>query len=160
VVEFDGELTMEQVTPRLWESLRALQPFGMGNPEPVFVARGVTLIGEPRVMREKHMKLKLRRYESAAADSQATRGARAAGDGALARGLDALGWRMAHRLEAEPLAGGSAVDIVFRIEQNTHKDFGGSLQLVLSDFRRAEDQRGVNSQSGNDAVGAGLAYTD
>ena len=128
VMEFDGELTMEQVTPRLWEQLRALQPFGMGNPEPVFMVRGATLMGEPKVMREKHMKLKLRRYASYAAP----------GTGAgLARGLDALGWRMAHRLVAEPLSGGDAVDVLFRIEQNTHKDFGGGLQLVLSDFRRA-----------------------
>jgi single-stranded-DNA-specific exonuclease len=125
VLEYDGELTMEQIAPRFWESLRALQPFGMGNPEPVFVARGVSLMGEPRVMREKHMKLKLRRYAS----SQ---------PGALARGLDALGWRMAHRLESEPLSGGDALDVLFRIEQNTHPDFGGGLQLVLADFRRAE----------------------
>ena len=132
VMEFDGELTMEQVTPRLWESLHALQPFGMGNPEPVFLARGVTMIGEPRVMKEKHLKLKLRRYanSSSAGLQEGSRG--------LARGLDALGWRMAHRLEAEPLAGGKAVDVLFRIEQNTHKDFGGGLQLVLSDFRRAD----------------------
>jgi single-stranded-DNA-specific exonuclease len=124
VLEFDGELTMEQVTPRFWESLRTLQPFGMGNPEPVFVARGVVLMGEPKVMREKHLKLKLRRYLKSP-------------PGALTRGLDALGWRMAHRLEAEPLSGGDALDVLFRIEQNTHPDFGGGLQLVLSDFRRS-----------------------
>ena len=46
-------------------AVASLQPFGMGNPEPVFLARGVTLMGEPRVMREKHLKLKLRRYVSA-----------------------------------------------------------------------------------------------
>jgi single-stranded-DNA-specific exonuclease len=125
-LEFDGELKMEQVTPRFWEQLRSLQPFGMGNPEPVFVARGVTLMGQPKVMREKHLKLKLRRYVDVE-------------QGALTRGLDALGWRMAHRLEAEPLVGGEVLDVLFRIEQNTHPDFGGGLQLVLSDFRRAED---------------------
>ncbi len=124
VLEFDGELTMEQVTPRLWEQLRALQPFGMGNPEPVFMARGVIVMGEPKVMREKHMKLKLQRYARAQ-------------NGGLARGVDALGWRMAHRLETEPLSGGEPVDVLFRIEQNTHPEFGGGLQLVLSDFRRA-----------------------
>jgi hypothetical protein len=43
---------------------------------------------------------------------------------------------MAHRLVDDPLAGGDQVDVMFRIEQNTHKDFGGGLQLVLSDFRR------------------------
>ena len=125
-LEYDGELTVDEVTPRFFESLRAVQPFGMGNPEPIFLSRGATLMGEPKLMREKHMKLKLRRYSSSST-------------GALARGLDALGWRMAHRLEAEPIAGGDQVDILFRIEQNTHPDFGGGLQLVLSDFRRAVD---------------------
>ncbi len=131
-LEFDGELTMDQVTPRLWEQLRALQPFGTGNPEPVFVARGVTLMGQPKVMREKHLKLKLRRYVKVE-------------PGALTRGIDALGWRMAHRLEAEPLAGGEVLDVLFRIEQNTHSDFGGMLQLVLSDFRRAEGEGAVGT---------------
>ncbi len=84
VLEYDGELAMEQVTPRFWEQLRALQPFGMGNPEPVFVARGVTLMGEPKVMREKHMKLKLRRYVSSAA-GQAAAKAPPAAPGARAR---------------------------------------------------------------------------
>ncbi len=124
VMEFDGELTMEQITPTFWEQMRALQPFGMGNPEPLFVARGVEMMGEPKVMREKHLKLKLRRYAKA---QPAT----------LARSLDALGWRMAHRLLTEPLAGGDALDVMFRIEQNTHPDFGGGLQLVLADYRRA-----------------------
>jgi single-stranded-DNA-specific exonuclease len=133
VLEYDGELAMDEITPRFWEQLRALQPFGMGNPEPVFVARSATMIGDPRVMREKHLKLKLRRYGKAQ-------------PGMLARGLDALGWGMAHRLKAEPIAGGDALDILFRIEQNTHPDFGGGLQLVLSDFRQSEAVAVVASQ--------------
>ena len=32
----------------------------MGNPQPLFAARGVTLAGEPRVMKEKHRSLLLR----------------------------------------------------------------------------------------------------
>ena len=147
VLEYDAELTMEEVTPRLWEQLRSLQPFGMGNPEPVFLARGVTLMGEARVLREKHLKLKLRRYASAGAGAAGTAGtgnASLPAAGAMARGLDALGWRMAHRLEAEPLMGGAAVDVLFRIEQNTHKDFGGGLQLVLADYRRAEAESAAN----------------
>ncbi len=134
VLEYDGEITMEQVTPRFWESLRALQPFGMGNPEPVFLARSTTLMGEPKVMREKHLKFKLRRQSGAQTG--------------LARTLDALGWRMAHRLESEPVAGGDELDLLFRIEQNTHPDFGGGLQLVLADFRRAQ-VAAANSASGN-----------
>jgi len=128
LLEYDAELGLDQVTPKLWEALSSMQPFGAGNPEPVFLARGVRTMGETRVMREKHLKLKLRRYGNGEDKVPAT----------MARGLDALGWRMAHRLETEPLAGGEAVDVLFRIEQNTHPDFGGGLQLVLADFRRAE----------------------
>jgi single-stranded-DNA-specific exonuclease len=124
-LEYDTELGIEQVTPRFWESLRCLQPFGAGNPEPVFLARSATLQGAPKVMREKHLKLRLR----CGANGQQS---------ALARGLDALGWRMAHRLESAPLAGGDALDLLFRVEQNTHPDFGGGLQLVLSDYRQAQ----------------------
>ena len=103
--------------------------------EPIFLSRGATLMGEPRIMREKHMKLKLRRYTTSPT-------------GALARGLDALGWRMAHRLATEPVSGGDALDVLFRIEQNTHPDFGGGLQLVMTDFRRAEVVA-VNSATAN-----------
>ena len=139
VLEYDGELTMEQVTPRFWEQLRSLQPFGMGNPEPLFVARGVSVLGEPKVMREKHLKLRLRRYVSRAPGHAAKNAAPPSGAQVLARGLDALGWGMAHRLQNEPLSGGAALDVLFRIEQNTHEDFGGGLQLVLSDFRRSDE---------------------
>ncbi|MDR3764838.1 MAG: single-stranded-DNA-specific exonuclease RecJ [Acidobacteriota bacterium] len=127
VREYDAELGLEQVTPRFWEALSSLQPFGMANPEPVFLARGARLMEGPRVMKEKHLKFKLRRTQP----GQTT---------AYSRGLDALGWRMAHRLEAEPVAGGDQLDVLFRIEQNTHPDFGGGLQLVLSDFRHAEQK--------------------
>jgi single-stranded-DNA-specific exonuclease len=37
-----------------------LEPYGMGNPEPVFAARGVQLAAPPRILKEKHVKLKVR----------------------------------------------------------------------------------------------------
>ena len=128
VMEYDAEIELDQVTPVFFESLRALEPFGMGNPDPVFFSRGAGVMGPPRVMREKHLKLKLKRY--------------GAQNGPLARGMDALGWRMAHRLELEPVTGGDRLDVLYRIEQNTHPDFGGGLQLILSDYRR-EQPRGL-----------------
>ncbi|HEX6880934.1 MAG TPA: DHHA1 domain-containing protein, partial [Terriglobales bacterium] len=124
LLEFDGELPLEDVTPALWESLCRLVPFGMGNPEPVFVARGARVLTEPRIVKEKHLKLKLAR----GGNGQAT---------PLARAVDAIGWRMAERLQNQPLAFGDALDVAYRIERNTHPDFGGNLQLVLCDFALA-----------------------
>ena len=55
----DGELPLEQISPELFQSLRLLEPYGVGNPEPVFAARGVQLTAPPRVLKDKHVKLKL-----------------------------------------------------------------------------------------------------
>ena len=60
VLDLDGELSLMDVTPELLQALQLLEPYGMGNPEPVFAARGVQLIAPPRIMKDKHVKLKLR----------------------------------------------------------------------------------------------------
>ncbi|TCO89273.1 exonuclease RecJ [Chthoniobacter flavus] len=56
----DAELTLGEIDYELLDQHESLQPFGMGNPHPLFAARGVTLAGEPRVMKEKHLSLILR----------------------------------------------------------------------------------------------------
>jgi single-stranded-DNA-specific exonuclease len=60
VLEVDAELTLPDVTPDLFRALETLEPYGMGNPEPVFSARGVQLVAPPRILKDKHIKLKLR----------------------------------------------------------------------------------------------------
>jgi len=36
-----------------------LQPFGMGNAQPLFLARGIAPLSEPVVLKEKHLRLAL-----------------------------------------------------------------------------------------------------
>lgn len=60
VLDVDAELSLADVTPELFQALELLEPYGMGNPEPVFSARGVQLTAPPRILKEKHVKLKLR----------------------------------------------------------------------------------------------------
>ena len=60
VLDLDGELGLSDVTPELFQALELLEPYGMGNPEPVFAARGVQLTAPPRILKDKHIKLKLR----------------------------------------------------------------------------------------------------
>src|ERR1700704_582350 len=71
-LDFDAELALEQVTPELFQALHMLEPFGVGNPEPVFAARAVRLTAPPRIMKEKHVKLKLRAGEMAHGTNQIT----------------------------------------------------------------------------------------
>jgi single-stranded-DNA-specific exonuclease len=60
VLDLDGELPLEDVTPEFFQVLHLLEPYGAGNPEPVFAARAVQLSAPPRILKDKHVKLKVR----------------------------------------------------------------------------------------------------
>jgi single-stranded-DNA-specific exonuclease len=60
ILDLDAELSLMEVTPELFQALQLLEPYGMGNSEPIFAARGVQLIAPPRILKDKHVKLKLR----------------------------------------------------------------------------------------------------
>jgi single-stranded-DNA-specific exonuclease len=60
VLDLDGELNLNDVTHELFRALELLEPYGMGNPEPIFSARWTELAAPPRILKEKHIKLKLR----------------------------------------------------------------------------------------------------
>ncbi|MGO0121873.1 single-stranded-DNA-specific exonuclease RecJ [Desulfothermobacter acidiphilus] len=59
--EADLELTLEELTTRLVQDLRLLEPYGPGNPPPRLLARRVELLEARRVGREnEHLRLRLR----------------------------------------------------------------------------------------------------
>ena len=58
-IHIDAETKLRDLDLDLLESYELLQPFGSANPEPVFLCRGVSLSEEPRVLKEKHLKLSL-----------------------------------------------------------------------------------------------------
>ena len=128
-LRFDAELPLAQVTPAFYEQVRWMEPFGMGNSQPVFAARGVKLVGPPRLIKEKHIKLRL-----AAAETPATNGHSSAG---RAVSFNAMGWRMAEPAKAQKLLAGDSLDVAYTIEFNDHPDFGG-LELSLRDFKAPE----------------------
>jgi single-stranded-DNA-specific exonuclease len=59
VVEIDAMLSVNAVTLELIRELERLEPFGEGNPEPVFATNKAMVAGDPRVLKEKHLKLRL-----------------------------------------------------------------------------------------------------
>lgn len=69
VLALDGELSLMDVTPELFRALELLEPYGMGNPEPVFAARAAELVAPPGIIKDKHIKLKLRTGRQAANDN-------------------------------------------------------------------------------------------
>jgi len=60
VLDVDAELHLSEITPQLFQALRMLEPYGVGNPEPVFTARNAQLAAPPRILKDKHVKLKVR----------------------------------------------------------------------------------------------------
>jgi hypothetical protein len=63
--------------------------------------------------------------------------------------FDALGWRLAERLQQSPLLAGDAIDIAFTIGHNDHPEFGG-LELTLRDIKICSDTepREIRSPTG------------
>ncbi len=116
----DMELTLDEITPEFYQWVMRFAPFGMENPEPIFVSRGVVLAADPRWIQERHLSLKLQRVE---------RGdLRAMG---WSRGLDwvALAKRLALRQ-------GSKVEIAYRLRWNSY-GAQGSVELELCDLKEA-----------------------
>jgi single-stranded-DNA-specific exonuclease len=118
LLEIDFEIGLEQIDSALLEAIEQLEPFGNGNPEPVFCARHTRLLTPARVLKEKHAKLRVARTP---ADSF--------------RGFDLMGWRMAERLLGENLAAGDYADIAFTLEENSDPELRG-LHLVLKDLQK------------------------
>ena len=162
VLDFERELGLAEITPDLYRALRLLEPYGVGNPEPVFAARSVELTTPPRILKEKHVKLKLRagrahpdthdlsaeailatpRCHPDASSIRRSEMAAAVAERAdsfkpeLRKKItfDALGWHMAERFGQSPLLAGDSVDIAFTIGHNDHPEYGG-LELSLRDFK-------------------------
>jgi single-stranded-DNA-specific exonuclease len=109
-VRIDLDVAMQDVTDELEALLRHFEPFGVGNPGPVLLARGVRVTGTPRVVGTDGLKMRIETPSG---------------------GIDALGWGMAPRL-AE--LRGTPIDIVFRLER---EEWNGEskLQARLVDFR-------------------------
>ena len=59
-LHLDHELTFSQLNSDLLRWHQALEPFGSGNRQPIFFARGVEPAVEPQVLKEKHLVLRLR----------------------------------------------------------------------------------------------------
>ena len=58
-LHYDLELRLPEANAKLHQLLRHFGPYGVGNPSPVFVARGVRAAGEIKEVGEGHAKLDL-----------------------------------------------------------------------------------------------------
>jgi single-stranded-DNA-specific exonuclease len=114
LLHIHAELPLDRITNVLVGWLRKLEPFGHGNPEPVFVARRVRLLSPPRIMKERHLRLELAQDSVQPPPRPGSSGT-----------LRAVGWHMAARAASLGLAQGSLIDLAYRIRENEHPEYGG-----------------------------------
>jgi single-stranded-DNA-specific exonuclease len=130
-LDYDAELTLDEITPELMAWITRLAPYGVGNPEPVFLSRNVTLAAPIRLIQEKHIALQL--MQSCTRQPTNPRAIPA-----LGWSRDAMGWPA--RCNRLGLFKGSVVDVLYRLRHNTgpyaSQQFSG-LELELCDLRPA-----------------------
>ena len=56
-VHIDAELPTEEISFELVGELQTLGAYGAGNPRPVFLARNLCIVSEPRLIGQRHLKL-------------------------------------------------------------------------------------------------------
>jgi single-stranded-DNA-specific exonuclease len=113
-LSLDAEVPLAALTPGLVRGITQLEPYGSGNPEPVFLAGGLQVVGEPRKVGggERHVSFRVRQET---------------------RDLRAIAFGMAERVEELMSAAGRCC-LAFTPRINDWNGFR-SVELEVRDFR-------------------------
>lgn len=123
-IVMDDLLAPHEITGRLARELGMLEPFGHGNPEPLFGSRGLAVARIQRLNPRQagtadHLKLQLRL-------------ASAQGPAPM---VEAVWWRNGHR--ADELSENAEVDLCYRLELDTYWG-DGRVRLNVREMRKSE----------------------
>lgn len=109
----DAVVTPESLSLELLDQLSCLEPFGVGNPKPVFVTRGLTLLRDPLVMKERHLKFDL-------VDEKRKR-------------FEAVWWDGVERSNGQTFRPGDGIELAYSADANSWQGVR-RLQLVVEDM--------------------------
>jgi len=108
VLAIDAEVSTKALGFQLWQDLSALEPFGAGNPRPVFATRGVRVMGEPQIIKEQHLKLRIAGEDN--------------------RPMEAIWWRGLEET-GQTLKANDRIDLAYELEANRWQ---GDIRLQLN----------------------------
>ncbi|MFM9905279.1 MAG: single-stranded-DNA-specific exonuclease RecJ [Pyrinomonadaceae bacterium] len=114
VLNIDALVTSQSLGIDLVNQLAGFEPFGAGNPKPIFVTRDLVLRDEPIVMKDKHLKLKLVGDEN--------------------KQFEAVWWDGVERSKGQTLKPNSRIELAYVPEANIWQG-NTRLQLVVEDLR-------------------------
>ncbi|MBV9125507.1 MAG: single-stranded-DNA-specific exonuclease RecJ [Planctomycetes bacterium] len=116
----DAEIPLGLLTPGLVEALNQLEPYGAGNPRPLFLAGPLQVVGEPRRVGrgERHLQFRVRQQQST---------------------FKAIAFNLAERVEELMSAGGQCC-LAFTPSFNDWQGYR-SIQLEVRDFQPGPQAR-------------------
>ncbi len=109
----DAWVGFDEINDTLMSAIQRLEPYGLGNPRPVWALRGALVAGEPRVVGKEHLRLTL-------ADQHG-------------HSFPAMGFGMAQHVK---VAAGMRVDAAFHLVRNEYEG-QSQLELRLQDLQPA-----------------------
>jgi single-stranded-DNA-specific exonuclease len=109
----DAVLPAELINLQLTKDLARLEPFGAGNPRPIFMTRNLRIMSEPRVMKERHLKMFL--------------------IGDSGRPIEAIWWNSLDRTKQTP-GKDTRIEVAYTIETSVWQG-ETTLQLNIEDLR-------------------------
>ena len=112
-VTIDHELRAEDITFQFTKELELLEPYGAGNPRPVFCTRNLRSLSDPLVIKDRHLKMRLA--------------------GANNRPLEAIWWNCIDHGEQTPNMTGN-IELAYTIETSLWND-EIRIQLNVQDLR-------------------------
>jgi len=109
-LQIDTELNLEDIDMKFWKLLNQFEPFGPNNLRPIFVSKNVETVGEPTIVGNGHLKMKVKQGESGI--------------------FDTIGFNMHEYL---PLVRKETFDMAYVVEEN-HWNGRRTLQIRIKDI--------------------------
>ena len=113
-LKIDAQVSSATLDLTLVDELKMLEPFGAGNPKPIFATKDLILKDEPFVMKEKHLKLKLFDKNG--------------------KQFEAVWWDGVEKSKEQTLKPKMSIELAYTLEANTWQG-NTRLQLVVEDLR-------------------------
>jgi single-stranded-DNA-specific exonuclease len=110
-LEIDARVALNDLDDRFYREIRSLEPFGAGNHSPILAAFNLEVSGEPRLMKEKHVRVNLR-----------------------SNGLQVTFKGFNFGARVAEFAPGARIDAAFSIEEDS---YNGGWAAILKDVRAA-----------------------
>lgn len=113
LIEIDCEINLSDINFKFFNVLEQMAPFGPGNMQPVFVSHRLYAVGRPRILKDQHLKFKVKQEDS---DIE----------------MDAIGFGQADYYDL--VASGMKFSMAYYIEENNYMG-NKTLQLRVRDIR-------------------------